>query len=150
MKSLLFPIVLFTCYFIYGINNDHGIDKHIWALLLCSFALIYNIMEEYAWRGYLLEGLGGDKLCSKKHYFMSILVLLAFIDFQQLRSIWGLLDFLCFLYYLFFHSDICLFTNKIYNRCSISSYFYCLDKYCCFSLLYPIHVIIINMEQKAN
>lgn len=56
-KSLLFPLVLFTCYTITGIANPHNIDPHLWALLLCSFALMYNIMEEYAWRAYLPDSM---------------------------------------------------------------------------------------------
>lgn len=56
-KSLLFPLVLFMTYGIYGIKNDHGIDPHIWAILFCALAMGYNIMEEYAWRGYLVNNL---------------------------------------------------------------------------------------------
>ncbi|MBL7711103.1 MAG: CPBP family intramembrane metalloprotease [Chitinophagaceae bacterium] len=55
VKSLLFPLVLFSCYTTAGISNRHGINPQLWALIFCALAFLYNIMEEYAWRGYLLE-----------------------------------------------------------------------------------------------
>lgn len=58
LKALLFPLILLTAYTITGISNDSGIDRYSWAFLFCSLALIYNIMEEYAWRGYLVEATG--------------------------------------------------------------------------------------------
>lgn len=57
IRSLLFPVVFFVCYSVYGINNNHGVDKHLWAFIFCSFSFVYNIMEEYAWRGYLIDAL---------------------------------------------------------------------------------------------
>ncbi|WP_394358580.1 CPBP family glutamic-type intramembrane protease [Flavobacterium agricola] len=30
---------------------------HFWAFLCCFFTLIYDLMEEYAWRGYLIKNL---------------------------------------------------------------------------------------------
>lgn len=85
-KSLLFPLILFVCYTSCGVSNNYGVDRHIWALALCFLALVYNIMEEYAWRGYLIESLG------KMHYvFKSIISgvvwaiwhLLVFNNFDQ-------------------------------------------------------------------
>src|SRR5690606_25600752 len=40
-----------------GISNEHGVNNHLWALIFCSFLLVYNLMEEYAWRGYLFDDL---------------------------------------------------------------------------------------------
>ncbi len=90
-KSLFFPAILFTCYGIYGINNDHGVDKHLWALLICFFAFIYNLMEEYAWRGYLI-----NKLCVTSYIFKSLVSgvmwsvwhLLVFKDFNMYGGFW--------------------------------------------------------------
>lgn len=90
-KSLLFPLVLFTCYAVYGINNDHGIDKHLWALLFCFLAFIYNIMEEYAWRGYLPEGLGTINFALKSiisGVFWCFWHLLIFNNFDQYGGFW--------------------------------------------------------------
>lgn len=56
-KSIVFPVVLFVCYAAFGLNNDHGVNKHLWALLFCAFAFVYNIMEEYVWRGFLIDSL---------------------------------------------------------------------------------------------
>ena len=57
LKSILFPVVLFVCYSTYGMNNNHGVDKHLWAFIFSFSAFIYNLMEEYAWRGYLIDSL---------------------------------------------------------------------------------------------
>lgn len=86
IKSLLFPIILLICYSTYGINNNHGIDKHLWALIFCSFAFIYNLMEEYAWRGYLIDSLGKVNYVLKSvvsGIFWSIWHLLIFNNFDQ-------------------------------------------------------------------
>jgi len=96
MKSLLFPAVLFTCYSVYGIDNSQGIDKHLWAFMFCLFALVYNIMEEYAWRGYLIES--QDKI---NYVFKSLISgilwaiwhLLIFKDFDQYGGFWIFLAF---------------------------------------------------------
>ncbi|MCG2611823.1 CPBP family intramembrane metalloprotease [Flavobacterium sp. SM15] len=91
MKSILFPVILFSCYSIYGMNNGEDINKHSWAFIICSFALVYNIMEEYAWRGYLIESLG------KTNYVIKSLVsgvfwcawhLLVFSNFDQYGGFW--------------------------------------------------------------
>lgn len=58
IKSLLFPLVLFSCYTTAGISNRHGVNPHFWALIFCGLAFLYNIMEEYAWRAYLQERMG--------------------------------------------------------------------------------------------
>ncbi|AWH87016.1 CPBP family intramembrane metalloprotease [Flavobacterium album] len=96
VKSLLFPAVLFICYSVYGINNSQGIDNHLWAAMFCGFALVYNIMEEYAWRGYLIESQ------SKMNYvFKSLLSgvlwaiwhLLIFENFNQYGGFWIFLVF---------------------------------------------------------
>ena len=90
-KSLLFPVILFSAYSIYGMSNKEGIDEHIWALIFCFFALVYNIMEEYAWRGYLIDELG------KTHYVVksitsgvmwSLWHLLVFNNFNQYGGFW--------------------------------------------------------------
>ncbi len=86
LKALLFPVVLLSAYSITGINNDNGIDKHSWAFLFCGLALLYNLMEEYAWRGYLVDAIG------KLPYVLKSLIsgitwaiwhLVVFKDFEQ-------------------------------------------------------------------
>lgn len=95
-KSLLFPLVLFMCYGIYGIPNDHGIDRHSWALMFCSLAMLYNVMEEYAWRGYLINSLGKTPFWIKSllsGIFWGFWHLLIFENFDQYG---GFLMFLLF------------------------------------------------------
>lgn len=85
-KSLLFPIVLLVCYSSFGIGNRHGIDPHLWAIVFCSFSFAYNILEEYAWRGYLI-----DRLDTHRFWFKSLVSgvlwgawhLLVLGDFEQ-------------------------------------------------------------------
>jgi membrane protease YdiL (CAAX protease family) len=86
LKSLLFPIILFVCYSVYGINNNQGVDKHLWALIFCSFSFIYNLMEEYTWRGYLIDSLGKTNYVLKSiisGIFWSIWHILIFNNFDQ-------------------------------------------------------------------
>ncbi|WP_205748887.1 CPBP family intramembrane glutamic endopeptidase [Emticicia sp. CRIBPO] len=91
IKSLLFPAVLFVCYSVYGINNDHGVNKHLWALVFCSFAFIYNLMEEYAWRAYLIESLDKVSFVLKSiisGIFWCCWHLLVFKNFDQYGGFW--------------------------------------------------------------
>ncbi len=91
IKSLAFPAVLFLCYSIYGIKNEHGVDKHLWALLFCSFAFVYNIMEEYAWRAYLIDSLGKLNYVFRSiisGVFWAIWHLLIFNNFDQYGGFW--------------------------------------------------------------
>jgi len=91
MKSILFPVILFTCYSIYGMNNGEGMNKHIWAFIICFFALGYNVMEEYAWRGYLIESLGKTNYIIKSlvsGVFWSFWHLLVFNNFDQYGGFW--------------------------------------------------------------
>ncbi|MRM94716.1 CPBP family intramembrane metalloprotease [Riemerella anatipestifer] len=86
LKSILFPIVLLTGYTIYGIENKEGINPHPWAFIFCLFTLIYDIMEEYTWRGYLIESLEKTNLIIKSlisGVFWRVWHLLIFRDFEQ-------------------------------------------------------------------
>jgi membrane protease YdiL (CAAX protease family) len=85
-KSLLFPVTLFACYTLYGINNNQGVNPHLWALVFCAFAFVYNILEEYAWRGYLTERLGKLNYVLKSvisGVFWAIWHLFVFSNFDQ-------------------------------------------------------------------
>jgi membrane protease YdiL (CAAX protease family) len=56
-KSLIMaaiPIIILT---IIGVNNDFGMDYHIYGLIAVIGTFLYCIMEEYGWRGYLQEEL---------------------------------------------------------------------------------------------
>lgn len=95
-RALLFPLVLFGAYSLYGIGNEHGVDEHAWAFLICFFALVYNIMEEYAWRGYLVDALQTTPFIAKalvSGVFWSVWHLLVFSDFDQYGGFWIFLAF---------------------------------------------------------
>ncbi|GAA4449025.1 CPBP family intramembrane glutamic endopeptidase [Rurimicrobium arvi] len=91
VRSLLFPLVLLGCYTVYGISNHHGMNRHVWAFLFCSLALVYNIMEEYAWRGYLIDSLGRTNYVVKSivsGVLWSFWHLLVFRSFDQYGGFW--------------------------------------------------------------
>ena len=82
---------MFVCYGIYGMGNDYEVNRHLWALLFCAFALVYNIMEEYAWRGYLIDSLGKLNVVFKSilsGVFWSVWHLLVFNNFDQYGGFW--------------------------------------------------------------
>jgi membrane protease YdiL (CAAX protease family) len=100
IKSFFFPFVLFVCYSVYGMSNNHEVDKHLWALLFCLFALVYNIMEEYAWRAYLIDSLSKMNYVLKSiisGIFWSIWHLLVFSNFDQYGGFWAFFAF-CILF----------------------------------------------------
>lgn len=86
LRSLLFPIILLVTYSIYGISNQHGINEHLWAFIFCLFTLLYDLMEEYTWRGYLIESLGKIQVLIKgviAGIFWGFWHLLIFNNFDQ-------------------------------------------------------------------
>jgi len=50
----LVPILLLT---IIGMNNHYSIPNHLWGFSAIIATLLYCVMEEYGWRGYLQEEL---------------------------------------------------------------------------------------------
>lgn len=85
-RSILFPVILLAVYSIYGIANYNGVNEHLWALMICSLALGYNIMEEFAWRGFLIDGLGKTNYVIKSilsGIFWGFWHLLIFENFDQ-------------------------------------------------------------------
>lgn len=50
----LVPILLLT---IMGVQNQYAFSSHTWGFLSITISLLYCIMEEYGWRGYLEEEL---------------------------------------------------------------------------------------------
>lgn len=96
LKSILFPIVLLVCYSTYGMNNNQGVNKHLWAFIFSSSAFIYNLMEEYAWRGYLIDNLRKVNYLVKSvisGIFWGIWHLLIFNNFDQYGGFWLFLVF---------------------------------------------------------
>ncbi len=54
VTMLLIPMVLLT---IIGVKNFYGINTHLYGFFAAGVSLIYCIMEELGWRGYLQEEL---------------------------------------------------------------------------------------------
>ncbi len=53
IKSIIFPVIVLIAYSIVGISNKYGINQNLWGLFFVSMTLVYDIMEESFWRGYL-------------------------------------------------------------------------------------------------
>ena len=88
LKSIIFPLIVLVAYSIVGISNKYGINENLWALFFVSMTLVYDIMEESFWRGYLND-LIKPKYLAIKYIITGILWsfwhLLIFEDFNQ----WG-------------------------------------------------------------
>ena len=56
-KSMLMAIIPIIILTIIGVNNKYGLNTHIYGLFAIIGTLVYCIMEEYGWRGYLQEEL---------------------------------------------------------------------------------------------
>ncbi|WP_413533438.1 CPBP family intramembrane glutamic endopeptidase [Empedobacter brevis] len=100
LKSLIFPFILIVGYSIYGISNDYGINKHLWAAIFISVTLLYDILEEYTWRGYLNDSLGNIFWMIKSivtGIFWAIWHLLIFKDFNQFGG-FGIFMLLCVIF----------------------------------------------------
>ena len=56
-KSLLMAIIPIIMLTIIGVENEFELDTHLYGFIAITTTLIYCIMEEYGWRGYLQEEL---------------------------------------------------------------------------------------------
>ena len=56
-KSILMAIIPIVMLTVIGVNNKAELNSHIYGLFITIVTLIYCIMEEYGWRGYLQEEL---------------------------------------------------------------------------------------------
>ena len=57
LQSILFSVVFIIAYTALGFRNDRGINPHLWALIFCLLTLLFDILEESAWRGFLNDTL---------------------------------------------------------------------------------------------
>jgi membrane protease YdiL (CAAX protease family) len=56
-KSLIMAIIPIIILTIIGVKNEFGLDSHLYGFIAIIGTLLYCIMEEYGWRGYLQEEL---------------------------------------------------------------------------------------------
>ncbi|MFT7628246.1 MAG: membrane protease YdiL (CAAX protease family) [Ulvibacter sp.] len=56
-KGLLMAIIPIIILTIIGVKNEFDLDSHLYGFIAITTTLIYCIMEEYGWRGYLQEEL---------------------------------------------------------------------------------------------
>lgn len=54
-KGLLMAVVPTILLTVIGVKNQYGINENLYGLIAASGSLIYCIMEEFGWRGYLQE-----------------------------------------------------------------------------------------------
>jgi hypothetical protein len=60
-KGLLMSVIPIVLLGIIGVKNEYGINVNLYGLIAVFGSLIYCIMEEFGWRGYLQEELKGLK-----------------------------------------------------------------------------------------
>lgn len=88
IRSIIFGLIILVAYSIVGISNKHGINPHLWGVFFVAMTLIYDILEETFWRGYLND-LIKTKYLAIKYIITGILWslwhLLIFDNFNQ----WG-------------------------------------------------------------
>lgn len=88
IRSIIFPLIILVAYAIVGVSNKYNINVHLWGLYFVFSSLIYNIMEESFWRGYLNDLIKPKYLVIKYTItgtFWAIWHLLIFDNFNQ----WG-------------------------------------------------------------
>lgn len=56
-KSLIMALIPIIILIIIGVDNELGIESHLYGLIAIIGTLLYCLMEEYGWRGYLQEEL---------------------------------------------------------------------------------------------
>ena len=56
-KSLIMVSIPILTLILIGVENPYGLDAHLYGFVAITGTLIYCIMEEYGWRGYLQEEL---------------------------------------------------------------------------------------------
>src|SRR5690606_483106 len=60
-KGLVMAVIPIFVLLIIGVTNDYGLNQHLYALIAVSGSLVYCIMEEFGWRGYLQEEFKNQK-----------------------------------------------------------------------------------------
>ncbi len=92
-KSILMAVIPIIILPLIGVKNEYGVNEHYYGLIITLGTLLYCIMEELGWRGYLQEEL--KSLNPIKRY-----VLIGFIwyfwhlTFLTGATLWGNLFFL--------------------------------------------------------
>lgn len=56
-KSLLMAVIPILLLTVFGVTNDYDMDVHLYGFIAILTTLVYCILEEYGWRGYLQEEL---------------------------------------------------------------------------------------------
>jgi uncharacterized protein len=91
--NFIMLIVMFFITSLIGIENQFGINKHLYGLLAILVTLIYCFMEEYGWRGYLQNELNGLK-SNHKYLIIGLLWYLWHLSFLTNSSFQDNLFFL--------------------------------------------------------
>lgn len=96
LKAVVFAIIFLVAYTAMGFSNESGVNKHLWALLFCLLILVYDMLEEIAWRGFL-----NDSLSSIPFWLKGIITgilwglwhLLIFDNFNQFGGLYAFILF---------------------------------------------------------
>ena len=57
LKACIIVAVPIACLSVVGLPNDLGIQPNLFALIMSCFTMLYAVLEEFGWRGYLQEEL---------------------------------------------------------------------------------------------
>ena len=85
-KTLFMSSIPLFLIIIIGVDNNYDVNPHLYGVLVSFVTLLYCIMEEYGWRGYLQEEFRGMKIWSK-YLFIGILWYLWHLSFLQETSL---------------------------------------------------------------
>ncbi len=80
----LVPFVLITAI---GVRNSYGVNEHLFGAVATVAVLVYCVMEEYGWRGYLQQELGGVRQLLK-YVVIGTLWYLWHLSFLEDPGVW--------------------------------------------------------------
>lgn len=97
-KSLIMGCIPLSLLTVIGVDNDAGWNPHFYGIIAGTSTLVYCIMEEYGWRGYMQEELREWTLWKKSLFIGSIwylwhLTFLTTASFQASLLFWSMMVF---------------------------------------------------------
>lgn len=95
-KALLMSAIPVVLLGVIGVKNGYGIQENVYGLLAVVLSLVYCIMEEYGWRGYLQEELK-DLQPLKRYLLIGFLWYVWHLSFLSTATVYENLFFLLML-----------------------------------------------------
>ena len=92
-KSILMAVIPIIILPLIGVKNEYGVNEHYYGLIITLGTLLYCIMEELGWRGYLQEELKSLKPI-KRYVLIGVIWYFWHLTFLTGATLWGNLFFL--------------------------------------------------------